>query len=94
MATTLAGSRPIVASPSGSGMVWSFEGPAVTNSLGRNQVSKSFVQGTSITARPEMHDPSSGFSISEQLVGLSLWIVLSTLDSFPVFRLPKGTCCC
>ena len=40
-ATKLAGSRPIVASPSGSGMVESFEGPAITSSLGRNQVSRS-----------------------------------------------------
>jgi hypothetical protein len=36
IATTLVGSRPMVASPFGSGMVEFFEGPAVTNSLGRN----------------------------------------------------------
>ena len=37
IATTFAGSRPIVASPSGNGMVRSFEGPAITSSLGRCQ---------------------------------------------------------
>jgi hypothetical protein len=36
IATTLVGSRPMVASLSGRGMVEFFEGPAVTNSLGRN----------------------------------------------------------
>src|SRR5215472_19236162 len=33
-----------------------------------------------------MHDPCLGFSISEQLVGLSLWIALSSLKSSPMFR--------
>ena len=36
-ATVLVGSRPIVASASGRGIVESLEGPAITSSLGRNQ---------------------------------------------------------
>jgi hypothetical protein len=72
-ATTLVGSRPTVASPSGSGMVESFEGPAITSSLGRNQVSHSVAE-LDITARTELHSPLSGFPISERLASLSIQI--------------------
>ena len=56
-ATTLCGSRPSVASPSGNGMVASLEGPAITRSLGRNQVSQLRCRFL-ITARAQMHDPT------------------------------------
>lgn len=59
-----------MASPSGNGMVESFEGPAITKSLGRNR-SLPFRAELLITERAEMHVPREPFLISERLVRLS-----------------------
>jgi hypothetical protein len=87
MAIRFVASRPSVTSPSGSGIVESFSGPAIARSLGYKEVPPSLVQ-LSYHSFQRIASLQSLCPLSEQFRSLSDWIGIGVARNPKRDRLP------